>query len=109
MNEITITIPCDSVDLLLPMEVAERLMACEALTLDASERIGEMRVECGVDLEIDIHVSDQSDPRIDGHLDHTETYTLDDLRTHIGDMADYMIWVRDEDGCDYLACFKKEH
>lgn len=81
-NEMTITITnCDEVNLLSPKDVAERLVTCGALTLDDGERTGEMRVEYGVDLEIDIHVSDPSDPRIDGHLDRTETFTLGDLRT----------------------------
>ena len=105
-NEMTITIPsCDDINLLSPKDVAERLATCGALTLDDGERTGEMRVEYGVDLEIDIHVSDPSDPRIDGHLDHTETYTLDDLRTYLADTAEYLIWVKDANGDDYLACF----
>lgn len=93
-NGMTITIPsCDDINLLSPKDVAERFTTCGALTLDDGERTGEMRVEYGVDLEIDIHVSDPSDPRIDGHLDHIETFTLGDLRTYLADTAEYLIWV----------------
>jgi len=91
----------DDVQLLSPREVAEQLMNPQ---LAAGEYIGDVRLECGCDLEVDIHLHDEMDKRIDGYRDRTETFTLGDIRdTFVA--ADYYAWVKDEDGNDYLACF----
>ena len=85
-------------------EVVEQLQGCGALQLEADERTGEVRLECGTDLEIDIIKSDPMDRRIDGFLDRTETFTISDIREHFT-AADYYAWAKDENGDDVLLCF----
>lgn len=85
-------------------EVAEQLQGCGALQLEADERTGEVRLECGTDLEIDIIKSDPMDRRIDGFRDRTETFTISDIREHFT-AADYYTWAKDENGDDVLLCF----
>lgn len=100
--KVEITNDCEALSV---TEVVQQLIGCGALEVGNGERLGESRLECGCDLEIDIMTDDPSDPRIHGCLDHTETFTLDDLRTYLADTAEYLIWVRDANGDDYLACF----
>lgn len=89
---------------LSPREVAEQLRDCGAIELAADERIGEVRLECGTDLEIDIDKAIEDDPRCSGYTDHTETFTISDIRDYFT-AADYYAWARDEDGDDFLLCF----
>ena len=91
----------DNVQLLSPKEVAEQLLNG---TLEDGEYIGDVRLECGCDLEVDIHLRDEMDKRIDGYRDRTETFTLGDIRDTFT-AADYYAWVKDESGDDVLACF----
>ena len=85
-------------------EVVDSLIASGALEIADGERIGESRVECGCDLEIDIMHDDQTDMRIHGCLSHTVTFTDEDIRAEFVN-ADYCVWAHDEDGDDILLCF----
>ena len=85
-------------------EVVDQLVCCGALNVGDGKRIGESRLECGCDLEIDIMENDPSDPRINGCLSHTETFSLSDIRTHFT-QSDYYAWAKDENGDDILLCF----
>ena len=85
-------------------EVVEQLICCGALEVGNGERLGESRLECGCDLEVDIMTDDPSDMRIHGCLERTETFTLGDIREHFT-AADYYTWAKDEDGDDILLCF----
>ena len=85
-------------------EVAEQLENCGAIHLDEDEAIGECRLECGTDLEIDINKVIEDDPRCSGYLDHTESLTLSDIRDYFT-AADYYAWGKDENGDDRLYCF----
>jgi hypothetical protein len=90
---------------LTPREVAEQLRDCGAIELAADEKIGEVRLEYGTDLEIDIDKVIEDDPRCSGYTDRTETFTISDIRDHFTS-ADYYAWARDEDGDDVvLMCF----
>lgn len=89
---------------LTPREVAEQLRDCNAIELAADEKIGEVRLEFGTDLEIDIDKVIEDDPRCSGYTDHTETFTVSDVAVYL-DAADYYAWARDEDGDDVLLCF----
>lgn len=91
----------NDIQLLSLKEVAEQLMNGK---LDNGERIGEVRLECGVDLEIDIEVVVEDDPRCSSYHEYTETYTLGDIRSEF-EAADYYCWAKDENGNDVLACF----
>lgn len=82
-------------------EVADQLMNSR---LERDEKIGDVRLEYGCDLDIDILVDDPSDPRLDGHLDRTETFTLSDIREDFTEGTWYT-WAKDEDGEDVLVCF----
>lgn len=85
-------------------EVVEQLKLCGALDIAADKKIGECRVECGCDLEIDILENEPEDPRIDGGLSHTETFTLSDVATWFTHYDAYA-WAKDEDGDDILLGF----
>ena len=85
-------------------EVAEQLRDCGAIELAADEKIGEVRLECGTDLEIDIDKVIEDDPRCSGYTDHTETFTMSDIRDYFT-AADYYAWAKDKDGNDVLMCF----
>lgn len=87
-----------------PREVAEQLEYCGAIQLEADERIGEVRLECGTDLEIDIEKVIEDDPRCSGYVDHTETFLTSDIQYEFTN-SDYCAWVKDEDGNDVLMCF----
>ena len=87
-----------------PREVAEQLENCGAFELAADEKIGEVRLECGTDLEIDIRKVIEDDPRCSGYTDRTETFSLYDFRDYFT-AADYYAWAKDEDGDDVLMCF----
>lgn len=82
-------------------EVADLLMISR---LKRGERIGDIRLECGCDLEIDILIDDPSDPRHDGNLDYTETFTISDIRDEFT-QGDWYAWAKDENGEDVLICF----
>ena len=82
-------------------EVADQLMNSR---LERDEMIGDVRLECGCDLDIDILVDDPSDPRLDGHIDRTETFTLSDIRDYFT-QGDWYAWAKTEDGEDVLVCF----
>ena len=64
--------------------------------LEGDEKIGEVRLECGCDLEVDVVCN--------GKFAYTETFTLGDIRAEFG-AADYYCWAKDDDGNDILACF----
>lgn len=85
-------------------EVAEELKWNGALNLDSDERMGDARLECGCDLEIDIMTDDAMDRRIDGCLSRTETFTLNALLEEFSSF-DYCTWAKDENGDDILLCF----
>ena len=82
-------------------EVADQLMNSR---LERGERIGDVRLECGCDLEIDILIDEPSDLRLDGHLDRTETFTISDIRDDFT-QGDWYAWAKTEDGEDVLVCF----
>lgn len=84
-----------------PQEVAEQLVNGGVIELQADERIGEVRLECGTDLEIDIEKVIEDDPRCSGYVDRTETFDIGDIEYHLK-AADYYAWARDEDGNDCL-------
>lgn len=85
-------------------EVADQLMNSR---LGRDEKIGDVRLECGCDLDIDILVDDPSDPSLDGHIDRTETFTLSDIRDDFT-QGDWYAWAKTEDGEDVLVCFRTE-
>ena len=85
-------------------EVADQLAACGAFALDGGEDIGEVRLEFGSDLEIDIVRRIEDDPRCSGYLDHTETLGLSDICQHFT-LADHYAWGKDASGDDCLYCF----
>lgn len=101
-----LTIDTNDVQILTLKEVAKRLFDSGAFMLDRdeNEEIGEVRLECGCDLEIDIFHKIEGDPRCNGYVDHTETFTLSEIEFYF-DAADYYTWAKDEDGNDVLACF----
>ncbi len=94
------------VETLSVKEVVDQLLGCGALEPMQGKKVGESRVEYGCDLEIDIMEDDPSDPRIDGCLSHTETFTLSDIATWFT-QGDAYAWAKDEDGDDILLCFNK--
>ena len=85
-------------------EVVEQLKRCGALEVKPDKKIGECRIECGCDLEVDIMENEPDDPRIDGCLSHTESFTLADIRVWFTN-ADTFAWAKDEDGDEILLCF----
>ena len=89
---------------LTPQEVAKQLEGCGAIELDEDERISEVRLECGCDLEIDIEKVIEDDPRCSAYPSHTETFTLSDIREYFTEF-DYYKWAKDENDEDVLACF----
>lgn len=89
---------------LTPREVAEQLRDCNAIELAADEKIGEVRLEFGTDLEIDVLKVIEDDPRCSGYTDRTETFTMSDIQAYFT-AADYYAWAKDEDGDDVLLCF----
>lgn len=90
-------IDCDA---LTTNEVAHQLLDS---VLAPDERVGEARLECGCDLEVDILHNDPSDPCIDGSLSHVETFTLGDIRYELCE-GDIYCWAKDENGTDVLLC-----
>lgn len=90
------------VDTLSKGEVVQQLVNCGAIELDC-EKIGESRIECGCDLEIDIMHDEPEDPRINGCLSRTETFTLADIRDWFTE-GDAYAWATDEDGDEILLC-----
>lgn len=94
----------DNYSIMTPYEVAEQLVNCGAIQLEADERIGEVRLEYGTDLYIDIEKVIEDDPRCSGYVDHTETFFASDIQ-HEFTNADYCAWMKDEDGNDVLMCF----
>ena len=93
----------DNCEALSVTDVIHQLEGCGALDVGADERIGESRLECGCDLDIDIMINDPSDMRIHGCLSRTVTFTLGDIRTHFTE-SDYYTWAKDENGDDILLC-----
>lgn len=91
-------------EVLTPREVAEQLRDCGAIELAADEEIGEVRLEFGTDLEIDIKKVIEDDPRCSGYTDRTETFTMSDITDYFT-AADHYAWATDEDGDDVLMCF----
>ena len=85
-------------------EVVEQLENCGAIELAADEKIGEVRLEYGTGLEVDIDKVIEDDPRCSGYNDRTETFTISDIRDYFT-AADYYAWAKDEDGDDVLMCF----
>ena len=85
-------------------EVVEQLKRCGALEVEPDKKIGECRIEFGCDLEIDIMENEPGDPRIDGCLSHTESFTLADIREHFT-QCEWYAWAKDEDGDEILLCF----
>lgn len=74
-----------------PEEVAQMLVDCCDLELDDDERITNVSLEFGCDLEIEING------------ERTETYTIRDL-TIAFDVADFIAWAKDENDNDILVC-----
>ena len=48
-------------------EVAEQLVGCGGISIEADEEIGECRLEFGADLEVDINRVIKGDPRCSGY------------------------------------------
>lgn len=92
------------VEALSVSEVVEQLIGCGAIEIGPDKRLGESRLECGCDLEIDIMENDPMDKRIDGFLSHTETFTISDIREYFT-QGEWYAWAKDEDGDDILLCF----
>ena len=76
--------------------VVEKLVDYGAINLDEDERIGEVRLECGCDLEVDIEKN--------GNINRYETFTTNDIRWEFNE-ADYCVWAKDEANNDVLLCF----
>lgn len=89
------------VQTLTPKEVAEQLMNSR---LERDEKIGDVRLECGCDLEVDVMRVVEDDPRCSDYHLYTETFTLGDIRDEF-EAADYYCWAKDDEGNDVLACF----
>ncbi len=87
----------DDVQTLTIAEVVEQLKSSGALEVGDGECIGECRLECGCDLEVDITSC------LVGS-DRTETFTDADIRADFVN-ADYCTWAKAEDGSDILLCF----
>lgn len=87
----------DEVQTMTIAEVVEQLKACGALEIGDGEYLGECRLECGCDLEVDVVSC------LVG-ADHTETFTEQDIRDWFVN-SDYCAWARNEDGEDILVCF----
>lgn len=87
----------DEVQTMNIMEVVMELKACGALEVGDGEYVGECRLECGCDLEVDIGSCMTGG-------DHTETFTEQDIRDWFVN-SDYCVWARNEDGEDILVCF----
>ena len=85
-------------------EVVEQLESCGALSLEDGERVKDSRLECGCDLEVDIEMEVEDDPRCSGYDTRTETFTEEDIRDYFTN-ADYCVWAQDEEGVDILLCF----
>lgn len=95
------TYEIDDCDALSVTEVAEQLMRYR---LGRDEKIGDVRLERGRDLDIDILVDDPSDPRLDGHIDRTETFTPSDICEEFTE-GDVFLWAKDcENGEWVLLC-----
>ena len=78
-------------------EVVKQLRTSGALEIGDGEYLGECRLECGCDLEVDVVSCLFSG-------DHTETFTEGDIRDCFVN-ADYCTWAKDENGNDILLCF----
>ena len=87
----------EEVETLTIAEVVKQLKACGALEIGDGEYLGECRLECGCDLEVDV-----CSCLVGG--DHTETFTDADIRATFVN-ADYCVWAKDEEGVDILLCF----
>ena len=87
----------DEVQAMTVAEVVDQLNACGALVVGDGEYVGECRLECGCDLEVDVVSC------LVG-ADHTETFTESDIRDWFVN-ADYCAWAKDEEGNDVLLCF----
>ncbi|MBQ6329290.1 MAG: hypothetical protein IJI35_09780 [Kiritimatiellae bacterium] len=87
----------DDVQTLTIEEVVEQLKSSGALEVGDGEYIGECRLECGCDLEVDITSC------LVGS-DRTETFTEEDIREHFT-QGEWYAWAKDEDGNDILLCF----
>lgn len=88
----TYELPDDVIEM-TPQEVAEQLMNGR---LEPNEKIGEVRLECGKDLEIDIEVDEE--------FDRTETFYLSDIQDEFIH-GDYYTWALNEKFEDVLLCF----
>lgn len=87
----------DEVQTMTIAEVVDQLRSCGALAVGDGEYVGECRLECGCDLEVDVVSC------LVG-ADHTETFTEQDIRDWFVN-AEYCAWARNEDGEDILVCF----
>lgn len=87
----------DEVETMTIAEVVEQLRTSGALEIGDGEYLGECRLECGCDLEVDVVSCLFSG-------DHTETFTEGDIRDCFVN-ADYCTWAKDENGNDILLCF----
>ena len=87
----------DEVQTMTIAEVVDQLRSCGALEVGDGEYVGECRLECGCDLEVDIGSCMTGG-------DHTETFTEQDVRDWFVN-SDYCVWAQDEDGNDILLCF----
>ncbi len=88
----------DKVQVLTKIEVAEQMMNSR---LSADEKMGDVRLEFGCELEVDVLVHDPSDLRRDGTLSHTETFSIYDIREEFCHCDSY-VWGLDEHGEDVL-------
>ena len=94
----------DDVVTLTVHEVVEQLESCGAIELHDGEVIGESRLENGSELEIDIDMKIEDDPRCSGYNVRTVSFTMSDIKDRFT-AADYYTWAKDEDGDDILLCF----
>lgn len=92
--------------LLTLREVAEQLCGCGAIHIRGfdGEDYGEVRLENGEELEIEVVQKIEDDPRCSGYVVRTEIIDLAKIREAFT-AADYYAWAKDEDGNDCLACF----
>lgn len=89
--KVELTSECDTLSI---AEVVEQLK--DHIGVLDGEEIGECRIECGCDLEVDV--------TIDGEVVRTETFSLADIRVWC-DQYDTYAWAKDEDGNAILLCF----
>ena len=85
-------------------EVAEQLVNCGAIPIAEDEEIGDVQLESGTDLVVEIKKVIEDDPRCSGYSVRTDIMTMYHIREWFL-QADYYAWGKDDNGDDCLYCF----